>query len=243
MTDHIPTEVRCPHCQGVIPPVWILNVCPECGRGVSLEELRRTRRTAGAVEDAPTEEPPPSSEAVTMTSVASWSGEAPGQFIAAVPFDTRPHLDADVTPPVVRPCVHHPKVESAQFCPTCGKAYCEDCLVTFRGRKICGGCKDAEVTALQRQGRAQAPLTGLVLSIVGAAGGAMCCMLCTCSIAGLVVGYQSLRDVQEDKLPRSARPTALAAITVGWVGVALLALQSIYSVLYLIALGVSIGNN
>jgi uncharacterized membrane protein len=122
----------------------------------------------------------------------------------------------------------------------CGKSYCDDCLVEFRGRKICGACKDAEVAALQRQGSAQTPMTGLILGIIGAAGGAMCCLLCACSIIGLVMGYQSLREIQEEQLPRSSRPTALAAVTVGWVGVAVLVLHVVYSIIYFSVLGFSV---
>jgi uncharacterized membrane protein len=110
----------------------------------------------------------------------------------------------------------------------CGKSYCDDCLVEFFGRKICGECKDAEVAALQRQGSAQTPMTGLILGIIGAAGGAMCCLLGVCSIIGLVMGYQSLGEINENKLPRSSRPTALAAVIVGWVGVAVLVLHVVY---------------
>lgn len=239
MTDNVPTEVRCPHCQGVILRDWVLNVCPQCGRGVSLEELRRA---AATVADMLTEGSPPPSEGPLMTSVAAESepvaaSEPP---VSDLPFDAEPYSASDAAPSPTRPCVYHPRVQSAQFCPTCGRSYCDDCLVEFRGRKICGECKDAEVAMLQRQSSAQTPLTALIISIIGAAGGAMCCIISACSIVGIIMGYQSLGNIREGKLPRSARPTALAAVTVGWVGVAMLALQALYSVAYFVLLGLSL---
>lgn len=236
MADNVPTEVRCPHCQGIILRDWVLNVCPQCGRGVQLEELRRA-----AVADAPTEEPPTTPEEPTMTPVAAESepAEASEQFITDLLLDVEPSLASEALLPPARPCVYHPNVESAQFCPTCGKTYCDDCLVEFRGRKICGECKDAEVATLQRQGNSQTPMTGLILGIIGVAGGAMCCVICACSIVGIVMGYQSLREIQEDKLPRSSRPAAVAAVTVGWVGVAVLVLHVVYSIIYFSVLGFS----
>ncbi len=248
MADNVPTEVRCPHCEGVIPPDWVLNVCPQCGRSVPLEELRRA-----AVADAPTEEPPTTPEEPTMTSVAAESepSEASEPFIPDLPFDTEPlrngtasvpYFATDVVPPPTRPCVHHSHVESVQFCLMCGKSYCDNCLVEFRGRKICGACKDAEVAALQRQSNSQAPMTALIFSIIGVAGGAMCCVICACSIVGIVMGYQSLREIREGQLPPSSRPTAVAAVTVGWVGIAVLVLHVVYSIIYFSVLGFSVWN-
>jgi hypothetical protein len=41
------------------------------------------------------------------------------------------------------PCANHPDVPSAAPCGSCGRPFCERCLVPFMAQRLCGPCKEA----------------------------------------------------------------------------------------------------
>jgi hypothetical protein len=155
---------------------------------------------------------------------------APETLLSDLPFDTESFFESDAVLPT-RPCLNHPSVESTLFCPLCGKPHCDNCVVEFRGRKICSRCKDAEVMTLQHQGNFQTATTALFLSIIGTALGSLCCLPYVCSLIGLVFGYQALQEMRRNPDLLFARPTALAALIIGWVGIGFASLQILYGIL------------
>jgi hypothetical protein len=47
-------------------------------------------------------------------------------------------------------CLNHEDADSVKSCADCGEAFCERCLVEFRGIQLCGPCKNYRVRRLQR---------------------------------------------------------------------------------------------
>jgi hypothetical protein len=46
--------------------------------------------------------------------------------------------------------VNHPEIRSGLFrCASCGRAFCQDCVVSLQGQRLCLTCKDERVRAMQ----------------------------------------------------------------------------------------------
>lgn len=47
-------------------------------------------------------------------------------------------------------CTNHPAIsDDIQVCATCSKPFCRNCLIVFQGKRICGGCKNERIRAVQ----------------------------------------------------------------------------------------------
>jgi hypothetical protein len=47
-------------------------------------------------------------------------------------------------------CRNHPTVPTSEVCQWCRNSYCDQCLVDFRGARLCGWCKQASMAQMQR---------------------------------------------------------------------------------------------
>jgi hypothetical protein len=45
-------------------------------------------------------------------------------------------------------CVNHPAVRVETACGRCARIFCDACLVSLLGRRLCGPCRDAELASL-----------------------------------------------------------------------------------------------
>jgi hypothetical protein len=45
-------------------------------------------------------------------------------------------------------CVSHPAVRAETSCGRCARVFCDACLVTLLGRRLCGPCRDADLERL-----------------------------------------------------------------------------------------------
>ena len=46
-------------------------------------------------------------------------------------------------------CANHPSIPAAAVCATCGRPYCEQCLVEVLGQRQCGPCRDRQLAVMQ----------------------------------------------------------------------------------------------
>lgn len=53
-------------------------------------------------------------------------------------------------PAPVGVCRNHPQIPTDQVCQWCRNPYCSQCLVEFRGSRLCGWCKQASMAQMQR---------------------------------------------------------------------------------------------
>jgi serine/threonine-protein kinase len=92
-------------------------------------------------------------------------------------------------------CFNHPDAPAAHRCAECGEAFCAACLVPFRGRWVCGPCKNHRVRVLERQ-----PLTSLlaILTLVFGVGGAAFAMCLTWGQLNLLDLLRSLKTPPPD---------------------------------------------
>jgi hypothetical protein len=65
-------------------------------------------------------------------------------------------------------CLNHQEVPYEQVCADCGEHFCSACTVTFRGKTLCGPCKNFRVSGVHRPLRVSAmAILSLVLALVG----------------------------------------------------------------------------
>src|SRR5262249_43950116 len=61
-------------------------------------------------------------------------------------------------------CTNHPTTETGEVCASCGQPFCDACLVTIMGQRLCGPCRDRRVAEMQGhlpgQAVSTAPLAG-----------------------------------------------------------------------------------
>src|SRR5437016_4125911 len=48
-------------------------------------------------------------------------------------------------------CRNHPSIETALICERCREPFCGDCLVEVLDRRVCAGCRDLALRALEQR--------------------------------------------------------------------------------------------
>ncbi len=68
-------------------------------------------------------------------------------------------------------CFNHQETAADRSCDACGETFCDACVVTLNGRRLCGPCKNFEVRNLLRPGHESgAAIVALIVGLVLAAG-------------------------------------------------------------------------
>ncbi len=120
-------------------------------------------------------------------------------------------------------CTRHPGVPAALDCDHCRRPYCPNCVVRFRGRTACAGCKTRESGREQIRERFHAPADALAWSMVGF----FCCFLL--QIVTIIRAARALKEIKRDpQLPGKG-----LAITALVIGIVMLALPLAFVLLFL----------
>jgi hypothetical protein len=137
-------------------------------------------------------------------------------------------------------CLNHDETPKEAVCDACHCSFCSACVVTLQGQTLCGPCKNFRVRGLSRPARVPAlSVVSLVLSLVSAPAAAllallavsvqlagegglvmaevMCVLGMLLPIAGLVLGWAALRQI-ESKPNLGGRSLAITGATTGLAG-------------------------
>ncbi|MCS7045159.1 MAG: hypothetical protein NZO58_02260 [Gemmataceae bacterium] len=132
-----------------------------CGQGVVVP-WESTVAAPTVVAEPAEAVPPPKVEPLTF-------GGPTQHEPAPVPPRLRPRPRASPRPTDPERCFNHDQRPRQHVCAVCELPFCEDCVVRFRGRVLCGPCKNYEIALLQRPPRlpGQAVLSALAASASG----------------------------------------------------------------------------
>lgn len=117
------------------------------------------------------------------------------------------------------PCANHPEIQEAVRCCSCGRFFCEKCLITSKGLKFCDACKVLTLSekeiALQELGACRHADSAMTYAIV------------SLFFLGFITGPLAIMKAMEAKRQIRLNPAltgsekASHAIAIGCVGIVL----------------------
>jgi uncharacterized membrane protein SirB2 len=120
-------------------------------------------------------------------------------------------------------CFNHDTLAKQHVCPECDLSFCDACVTTFRGRLLCGPCKNYEAKLLQRAPRVSgwalvsvmlALLTALFVFWVGRTGYWLPGSLFLVQAFVVLAGFTALRRIDRDH-HLGGRSQAITGIVIG----------------------------
>jgi hypothetical protein len=155
----------------------------------------------------------------------------PAGAVDAIPVPPLPRSDEGEGPArSLDRCLNHPQVVANQICADCGELFCPDCSIAFRGRTLCGPCKNFRIRSEQRTSRLS--ILSLLSLLIGLLTGGLFCIAPAGVEAGapvvgyigliipltaLVLGILGLREVEAQPRVRG-RSLAIAGLVIAGVG-------------------------
>jgi hypothetical protein len=137
-------------------------------------------------------------------------------------------------------CLNHQEVVKQKSCVDCQQGFCEDCIVTFQGKVLCGPCKNFRIRQMHQS--AELSLLALFSPILALVGGFVGLLMSAIAISlgapvlgflsvapqlgALGLGLAAMRRIENDPFLKG-RPLAMTGIIAAVAGAVLNCLMTI----------------